>query len=191
MKRRRGKSREQDLDRELRAHLELEAEENRESGMPAAEASYAARRALGNTAYVKEEVREMWGWANLERLRQDVRYGVRTLCHTPVFTAVALVSLALGIGANSAIFSLLNAVVLRLLPVADPQQLVQFTYTLPGPGPDNWNAYFDYPHFERFRDQSRTMSGFFTGVGMNRVSVGFQGAAGLAQCDAYSGSFFS
>jgi predicted permease len=155
------------------------------------EARSAARRVLGNTSFVKEEVREMWGWTSWERLRQDVRYAVRMLRNTPVFTAVALVSLALGIGANSAIFSLLNAVVLRLLPVPDPQQLVQCIYTVPGAPPNNWNSWFGYPHLERFRDQSGTLSGVFGGVSVNRVNVVWHGSAGLAQGDAYTGNFFS
>jgi predicted permease len=183
--------REQDLERELRSHLDLEAEEQQGRGLPAEEARYAARRAFGNATYVKEDVRAMWGWTSLERFWQDLRYSARTLRNTPVFTAVAVLSLALGIGANTAIFSLLNAVVLRLLPVSDPRQLVQLTYTLPGNGPDNWNSYFGYPHLERFRAQARTLSGIFGGTQINSVNVGWQGSSGIAQCDAYTDNFFS
>ena len=70
--------REEDLDREIRAHLELEAEEQQDSGLAAEEARYAAQRALGNATLVKEDVREMWGWSSLERLKQDLRYAART-----------------------------------------------------------------------------------------------------------------
>src|SRR3989442_3342914 len=87
------------------------------------------------------------------------------------FAAAAILSLALGIGANTAIFSLLNAVVLRMLPVTDPQQLVQFTYTLPlwETNPNNWNSWFGYPQFQRFRAESKTLSGIFGGTPIGRV----------------------
>jgi len=190
MRRWRRKERE-DLDRELRSDLELEAAEQQEQGLSAEQALYAARRAFGNTALIKEEVREMWGWISLERIWQDIRYSVRMLRKTPVFAAAAILSLALGIGANTAIFSLLNAVILRMLPVPDPQQLVQLTYTFPANGPDNWNSYFGYPQLERFRTQTRTLSGIFGGVTLGRVNVSLRGAAGLAQCDAYTDNLFS
>src|SRR5579872_4999893 len=112
--------REQDLERELRAHLDLEAEEQRDSGLSAAEAQSTARRNLGNPALVAESVRETWGWTWLGRIGQDVRYGLRLLRKAPAFSAVAILSLALGIGANTAIFGLIDALLFKSLPVRDP-----------------------------------------------------------------------
>ncbi len=120
----RRKDREQDLDRELRSDLELEAEEQREAGASAEDAGYAARRAFGNTTLVKEEVRRAWGERWLEDFFQDLRHAARHLRKAPGFTAAAVISLAVGIGANTAIFTIINAVLLKSLPVRDPGNLV-------------------------------------------------------------------
>jgi hypothetical protein len=117
-------SRERELERELNAHLELEQQEQIDTGAPAGEAGYAARRALGNLVLIREVVREAWGWGSVERLLQDVRYGLRRLAKNPGFTAVAASALALGIGVNTAIFSFADVILNRPVSLARLDRLV-------------------------------------------------------------------
>jgi predicted permease len=120
----RRNQRERDWERELRADLELEAAEQRAHGLSPDEARYAAQRAFGNATRISEETREMWGYQWFDRLLNDLHYGCRTFKNNPGFAAVAILTAALGIGANTSIFSIVNAVLLRPLPYPEAGRLV-------------------------------------------------------------------
>ena len=113
-----------DLEEEMRLHLELREQEQIQAGLSSREARQAASRRFGNATLLMEKSHMAWGWEWFESFVQDTAYGSRAMLRSPALTIVALLSLALGIGANTAIFSLLDAVMLRSLPVRDPAQLV-------------------------------------------------------------------
>ena len=140
------------LDDELQFHLEQQIAENVAAGMSEEEARYAAMRSFGNTTTLKEETRDTWGWITLEQIAQDLRCGLRSLRKSPLFTVVAVLTLAFCIGANTAIFSLMDQVLLQLLPVKHPEQLVLVAERGIRFG-DSWGDNdISYPMYRDFRD---------------------------------------
>ncbi|HYY97778.1 MAG TPA: ADOP family duplicated permease, partial [Pyrinomonadaceae bacterium] len=118
------RKRDEELDEEIRSHLRMATRERVERGESPEQAEREARREFGNVALVKEVTRGMWGWPRLEEFARDVGYGLRMMRRAPAFSAVVVLTLALGIGANTAIFSVVNAVLLRPLPFKDPERVV-------------------------------------------------------------------
>jgi putative ABC transport system permease protein len=156
MSRWRRKSREDDLSRELGTHLDLEAEEQRRSGLTNAEAHFAALRAFGNRTNIQEDTRLTWQWISMEQFAQDLRYAGRMAGKNPIFAGLAILTLALGIGANTAIFSVVDAVLLRALPYRDAGRLVRVE-TRNDPlqihsGPTSFSDFLDWRTSGTFED---------------------------------------
>src|ERR1700739_2286302 len=146
---------ETELDKELRYHIERQTEENIAAGMNTREARGAASRMFGGVSQIEEECRDMRQTQYLENFVQDLRYGLRMLRKNPSFTSVAVLALALGIGANTAMFSVIEAVLLRPLPYRNADEIVRVAST--------WDR--DYssspPDFFDWRDQNRSFSSMF------------------------------
>ena len=161
-----GRRLDRELDEEIQSHLELAAADNRASGMDPAAAWDSARRSFGGVEPMKERYRDQRGLPFVDVLIQDVRYALRIFRRSPGFTATAVLSLALGVGANTAIFSVLDAVMLKALPVRDPQQL----FVLEG-------GDFSYPAYEAFRQQNESVIDLFATSGMTTVDAQIEDGA--------------
>src|SRR5579863_4167338 len=179
---------EQEMDEELRGYLDAAAQDNERSGLSPEDARRAARVEMGSMEAVKEEVRSA-GWeAGVESLWQDLRYAVRVLRKNRGFTAIAILTLALGIGANTAIFSLIDSVMLRMLPVEKPDELLQVQMHDPRWG-DRAGGTFTNPLWEQVRDRQDVFSGVFA-WGEDKFDLAQGGAVHLAKGMWVSGEFF-
>jgi putative ABC transport system permease protein len=161
---------EREMEEEMRFHLEMQIEQNLASGLEAEEARSAARRQFGNQTWLKEVSREMWSLNSIETLAQDLRYGARMLLKKPGFTLIAVFTLALGIGATTAIFSVVKGVLLKPLSYPQPENLVAVKFTADGFGIKNLDMAAS--HYFIFREQSHT----FQDIGLsNAYSVNVNG----------------
>ncbi len=177
---------EREMDEEMRAHLEMLAEENRRKGMSPEEARYAALRRFGPVEAIKEECRQNRATYFLETLLQDIRFALRQLRRNPGFTAVAVITLALGIGANTAIFSVVYGVLLRPLPYPNPDRLVS-VYETEGPG-----TYepVPYPDFRDWQRENHSFTQLAAEMGDDLILTGPEGTE-YVQVSDVSADFFS
>jgi putative ABC transport system permease protein len=186
----RKKTVETELDEELRFHFENQVSKFIHSGMTPEEAERRARLEFGGMEQVKEEHREARGVHFIETLFLDIRYGFRILGRTPVITSVAILSLALGIGANTAIFSLIDTVMLRMLPVNKPEELMQVRMRNPRSPSEEANSTFTNPLWEQLRNRQDVFSGVFA-WSTSRFNLARGGAVSYANGIFASGEFFS
>ncbi|HET7840094.1 MAG TPA: ABC transporter permease, partial [Terriglobia bacterium] len=161
---------ENNLDDELKFHVEMKIRENLEAGMSPEEARAAALRQFGNVARAREEARAAWTFARLETFAQDIRFGLRQLGRNPGFTAIAIFTLALGIGANTAIFSVVNGVLLNPLPFPEPDQLV----ALHASKPNFERGAISYPNFLDWQKENHSFSAIAVcrSISMNLTGMG-------------------
>ena len=178
----------QEIDQELQFHLEQQMEKYLRAGLTPEQARRRLRLEFGGLTQIKEDCQEARGVSFVEHIGQDVRYAMRMFGRTPGFTAVVVITLALGIGANTAVFSLINAALLKMLPVKDPEQLVQFSKIQPIYGE---NDGFSYPEFERFQRETQTFSGLFAFANLGDVNVEVNGHGEIANGQVVSSNYFS
>ena len=179
-----------DLDEELRAYAELVSAEKIRAGLSPEEAYRDTRREMGGDEQIRQSVRDIRAGALLDRLAQDIRYGIRTLSRSPGFCLVAVATLALGIGANTAMFSLLDQIVLRLLPVKEPERLAMITERGNFYGDSYGPNTISWPMFEDLRDNNRVFSGMFCRFS-TPVTLGDGDRAAQVTAELVSASYFS
>jgi macrolide transport system ATP-binding/permease protein len=191
---------EDELREELQFHLD---EETEHAG------SDAARRELGNLTLLREDTRSVWGWTMVEQFAQDLRYAFRTMGANKLFSLLAILSLALGIGANTAIYSFMDAILLRSLPVSDPGSLVVLNWnakqvahwggfvmhaisgsTFDDPKSGTTAGIFPYPAFELFQKNDSIFSSVFAYHPVRGLNVTFKGQADVASGEYVSGDYF-
>ena len=190
-------SRAEDLESEMQFHRELRAAKLEREGLSAKEADYAAQRRFGNKTLIQETSVSMWGWIWLDDAVKDLQYTGRILRQNLLFSAIAVLTLALGIGANTAIFSVINALLLRALPVHDPQQ-IYYLHVLPGQ-PDgagntgNSDSSFSEYVFEQLRTRQQVFSSLaaYVPAGINKITVRSGATPEEAAVDMASGNFFA
>ncbi|HZF39357.1 MAG TPA: permease prefix domain 1-containing protein [Blastocatellia bacterium] len=163
---------EREMEEEMRFHLEMQIEQNLAAGIPAEEARYAARRQFGNQTWLKEVSREMWSFRFIETLIQDLRYGARRLMRNPGFTLIAVITLALGIGATTAIFSVVNGVLLKPLPYHQPEALASVRLTAQRLSVKDWAL--SASNYFIFREQSDAFQdiGLYQGNSVDVTGLG-------------------
>jgi len=184
--------REAELEEEIQSHLAMAADDRAQRGETMERAETQARREFGNVGLVKETTRAMWGWIWIEQLGQDLRYALRNLRRSPGFSSVAVLSLAVGIGANTAIFSVLQILLFKELPVQRPEQLVNF---VEHQAPQTIEV-FAYEQFVRFRGLTDAFSEVSAICDLDRLNLAVDGPGGgsdpaWARAALVSGGYFS
>src|SRR5688572_13581468 len=205
-----GRRKEDEVREELAFHLAREIEERRAAGLSEDEARWAAQRDLGNEARLREDARAIWTWRPLDELSQDLRFAFRTLFKTRAVAVFAILSLALGIGANTAIYSFMDAILLRSLPIGDPQSLVVMSWrSKPFSMRDNdfvmrgmdgstyrysggiESRIFPFQSYERLQEVSApVLSSLFAHKQARRLNVLIRGEAELSDAEYVTGNFF-
>ena len=173
---------ERELNEEVRQHLELKVQENIARGMSRAEALRLARAEFGNPALAKEHTRQSWGFPLVESIFQDIRFALRQLRKNPGFTTIAVLTLALGIGANSAMFSFVNAFLLSSLPVKNPDELVHLR--------NHPHGGFEEKTYEFLRDHNHTLAGMIAWDDGN-IAITVDGNVKVVPIDFVSANFYS